>query len=200
MKQIYILTVITLVGFLSCNSNKQTSNQDIKLEHIRKVIQESGFVKLPLIFDASDDNSLKANYSVDLESNDTLIFGKDIYDIIGFLPDTSDFYGVLFHTIGDMLYPTILTIDKKGNKIDRKIIYVALCAGQAEMYVASCYDSVWIYSDLKIKSISKVIGTIETEDSIPQTLNICNIRTLSGLIDRNGEISLKSSDIIDCNE
>jgi hypothetical protein len=200
MIQRFILIALILVGLLSCNTTKQTSNKDIKIEHIRKVIQVSGFVKLPLIFDASIDNSLKSNYSVDFESNDTLIFDRDIYDIIGFLPDTSDYYGILFHTIGDMLYPTILTIDKKGNKIDRKIIYVTLCAGQAAMDVASCYDSVWIYSDLKIESISKVIGTIETEDSIPQTLNICNIRTLKGLIDRNGRISLKSSDIIDCNE
>jgi hypothetical protein len=200
MIQRFILIALIFVGFLSCNTIKQTSNKDIKIEHIRKVIQVSGFVKLPLIFDASIDNSLKSNYSVDFESNDTLIFDRDIYDIIGFLPDTSDYYGILFHTIGDMLYPTILTIDKKGNKIDRKIIYVTLCAGQAAMDVASCYDSVWIYSDLKIRSISKVIGTIETEDSIPQTLNICNIRTLKGLIDRNGRISLKSSDIIDCNE
>jgi len=200
MKQRLLITLI-FIGLISCKSSKQTVKepQEIKLEQIRKVIQKTGFVTLPLIFDANIDNSLKSNYSVDFKSNDSLIFESDIWNIIGFLPDTTDYFAFLFHTVGDMLYPTIMTIDKKGNKIDRQIICATGCAGHAAVDVSSCYDSVWINNDLKMKSISKVIGTVETEDSIPQTLNICNMRILDGMIEKNGTIKVKDSDLIDCN-
>ena len=200
MKQ-RLLIILIFIGLISCNSSKQTVKepQEIKLEQIRKVIQKTGFVTLPLIFDANIDNSLKSNYKVDFKSNDSLIFESDIWNIIGLLPDTTDYFAFLFHTVGDMLYPTIMTIDKKGNKIDRQIICAAGCAGHTMLEVSSCYDSVWIHNDLKIKSISKVIGTVETDDSIPQTLNICNMRILDGLIEKNGKIKIKNSDLIDCN-
>lgn len=200
MKQRLLITLI-LIGLISCNSSKQTLKepQEIKLEQIRKVIQKTGFVTLPLIFDANIDNSLESNYKVDFKSNDSLIFESDIWSIIGFLPDTTDYFAFLYHTVGDMLYPTIMTIDKNGNKIDRQIICAAGCAGHTMLEVSSCYDSVWIYNDLKIKSISKVIGTVDTEHSIPQTLNICNMRILDGMIEQNGKIKLKNSDLIDCN-
>ena len=196
-----VIIILIFIGLISCNSSKQTLKepQEIKLEQIRKAIQKAGFVTLPLTFDANIDNSLKSNFDVDFKSNDSLIFESDIWSIVGFLPDTTDYFAFIFHTVGDMLYPTIMTIDKKGNKIDRQIICAAGCAGHAAVDVSSCYDSVWIYDDLKLKSISKVIGTVETEDSIPQTLNICNMRILDGLIEENGKIKLKESDLIDCN-
>jgi len=191
---------LILTGLLSCKSSRHARDhrQDIKLEHIQRVIQKSGFVILPLTFDANINSSLKRNYNVDLKSNDSLIFDKDTYSIVGFLPDTAEYYAILFHTVGDMLYPTIMTIDKKGNKIDRKIICTAGCAGYAALEVTSCYDSVWIYNDLKIKSISKVIGTVDTEDSIPKTIDICNIRKTEGSIDKSGKINLQNSGIIIC--
>jgi hypothetical protein len=197
-----LLIILALIGILSCNSSKHTQGQshDIKLEQVKTIIQQSGFVKLPLTFDANLDNSLKSNYNVDLKSIDSLIFDSDINSIVGFLPDTAEFYAFLFHTVGDMLYPTIMTIDKNGNKIDRQIICAAGCAGHAALEVTSCYDSVWIYNDLKIKSISKVIGTVDTEDSIPKTLIICNMRIVDGMIDLSGKINLKKSDLINCND
>jgi len=200
MKQTIFITFI-FIGLISCSPSKQNIKepQEVKLEQIRKVIQKTGFVSLPLIFDANIDNSLESNYSVDFKSNDSLIFESDIWNIIGFLPDTTDYFAFLFHTVRDMLYPTIMTIDKKCNKIDRQIICADGCAGHAAVDVSSCYDSVWIYADLKIKSISRVIGTVETEDTIPQTLNICNMRILEGLIEKSGEIKVKSSDLLDCN-
>jgi len=196
-----LLIILFFIGLISCNSSKQTVKepQEIKLEQIRNVIQKTGFVILPLIFDANIDGTLKSDYKVDFKSNDSLIFESDIWSIVGFLPDTTDYFAFLFYTVGDMLYPTIMTIDKKGNKIDRQIICAAGCAGHTVLEVSSCYDSVWISKDLKIKSISKVIGTVITEDSIPQTLNICNMRQLTGFIDKNGKIKTKDSELIDCN-
>ena len=157
-----ILIILISICLQSCNSSKHTQEQslDVRVEQIQMVINKSGFVKLPLVFDANNDNSLKSTYNVDFKSNDSLIFDSDIYNIVGFLPDTTLYYAFLFHTVGDMLYPTIMTLDKKGNKIDRQIISAMGCAGHAAIDVTSCYDSIWIYSDLKIKSFSKVTGKI----------------------------------------
>lgn len=201
MKQKRFLILFIFSGLISCNLAKQAEKQphEIKLEQIKKVIQRSGFVKLPLAFDANNDESLRSNYVVDINSNDSLIFDSDIFSIVGFLPDTTEYYAILFHTVGDMLYPTIMVMDKKGNKIARQIISASGCAGLAALDILSCYDSVWVYNDLKIKAISKVIGTVEIEDSIPQTIDICNKRILEGLIEKNGKIKIKTSDLIDCN-
>jgi len=193
---------ILAICLISCDSPRLTnkSPQELKIEQIQKVIKKSGFIKLPLIFDANTDNSLKFNYDVDFKGNDSLIFDEDIYRIVGFFPDTTNYYACLFHSVGDMLYPTIMTIDKKGNKIDRQIICAAGCADQTVVEVSSCYDSVWISNDLRINSISKVVGTVLTDDSIPETLKICNMKKLDGFIDKIGKINVKESDLIDCNE
>lgn len=195
--------LIFLISICSACSNSdkkiQKNLQNTKIEQIRIVIKKSGFIKLPLIFDANIDNSLKSNYDVEFKGNDSLIFKNGISRIVGFLPDTTNYYSFLFHSVGDMLYPTIMTLDKKGNEIDRQIICAAGCAGQTVVEVSSCYDSVWISYDLKINSISKVIGTVIAEDSIPKTLKICNMRKVDGFIDKSGKIMLNKSDLIDCN-
>jgi len=145
------------------------------------------------------ENSLKINYNTDFKGNDSLIFDKDIYNIIGTLPDTSNYYAFLFPSIGDKLFPTIITFDKLGNKIDRQIICVSCCSGQASIDVISCYDSVIVTEDLRITSKCKLVGTVETEDSIPMTLNICNERRLNGNLTKQGKIILSDSELIDCN-
>ncbi len=199
LKGFYILLFSTCL--FSCNSNRQIveSINDVKLKHIRFVIKESGFVELPLKYSSDMENSLKSNYTVDFNGNDSLIFEKDIHNIIGAFPDTSDYYAFLFPTIGDMLYPTIITFDKFGNQIDRQIICVSCCSGQASVDVSSCYDSVIVTKDLSITSRCQVIGTVETDDSIPNTLNICNERSLNGNLNKQGKIILSEIKITDCN-
>ena len=169
-------------------------------EQIQYVISKSGFIKLPLEFDASIETALKSNYSIDRTTNDTLLFDEGIYDIVGFLPDTTDYYAFLHLTVGDMLYPTITTMDKNWQKIDEKIICTGGCAGHLQLLVTSCYDSVWIYPDLKIKSVSRVTGTVEIDDTASQVLKICNMSILDGFIDKDGKIEIDRSDLIDCNE
>lgn len=197
-----VLILLIFTGFISCNpgSKEQKQPHDLKSEQIQMVIKKSGFVELPLVFDANNENSLKRKYDVDFRGNDSLVFDKDVWNIIGFLPDTAEFYAFLFNSVGDMLYPTLVTLDKKGNKIDRQVICAGGCAGHAALDVISCYDSVWIYPDLKIKSISKVTGTVDTEDAILKTFNICNMRILDGFIETSGKIKLKDSELIDCSD
>jgi hypothetical protein len=189
------LAVVAVLLFASsCKDDDKAKRQMIS-----NIIKESGFIKLPLAFNVDYDVSLKLNYRVNHKSNDTLLLEGVIDGIIGFLPDTTNYYAFLYYTIGDMLAPTIRTMDKNWQKIDNKEICTYGCAGHLALNVRSCYDSVWIYRDLKIKSISKVVGTVEIEDdSTSQVLNICNMRLLDGLIDKNGKIDIEKSDVIDC--
>ena len=174
--------------------------KDIKVNHIRNLISTIGFVNLPVSIDNNIENSLIDAYNVNLNGLDTLVFDKDVYSVVGFFPDTTDYYAFLFHTVGDMLFPTIMTISKEGDKIDRQIICAGGCAGHASLDIISCYDSVVVYNDLRIASTSRVIGTVEMEDTIPQILDVCNEITVSGHINRNGQIVLKESGILNCDE
>jgi hypothetical protein len=195
--------IISILSFslLSCSFTNKTkiSTEDEKGRHIRMILQQTGFIKLPLIFDANNENALKETYRIDRKCLDSIIFDDDMFDIVGFLPDTSLYFAILFNTVGDMLYPTIITIDKAGRKIDRQIISTTACAGNVAVDVISCYDSVWILNDLQVFSRSKVVGTVETEDSIPQVLKICNSENLTGSIARTGKIRISRSKKIDCN-
>jgi len=172
----------------------EIEKQETINERIIKVINKIGFIELPLIFDASNDYEFKNYYSVNHNSSDTLLFRYGIFDIVGFLPDTTYFYAFLYLEVRDMLYPTIVSMDKSWRKIDEKIICTMGCLISPLVDVTSCYDSVWVYEDLKIKSISKIVGTIELEDSISQVLNICNLRILDGYIDKNGKIIISESE------
>jgi len=203
----FIAILLFTFGFINCNNRqnktvseqnakdeqvqyKTSSEQNIKYEQIKYLINKSEFIKLPLIFDAKNENALKVNYLTDLTSNDTLLF-KSRYDIVGFLPDTSNYYSFLYLRIGDMLYPTIVTMDKSWKKIDEKIICTMGCLISPLVDLISCYDSVWIYENFKIKSISEIVGTIEIEeDSISQISNIYDKRILNGHIDINGNINI----------
>ena len=193
--KIWLIIIICLCLF-ACKNHKQNPIY----EQIQYVITKSGFIELPLVFDASIESALKSNYKINRTSNDSLLFEQEIYDIIGFLPDTTNYYAFLHLAVGDMLYPTIITMDKKWQKIDEKVICTTGCLVHPFMNVTSCYDSVWVYQDLKFKSISRLIGTFEIdEDSTSQVWNICNIRILDGFIAKNGKIEIKESDLTDCN-
>jgi hypothetical protein len=197
----FFLIILIFVCFFSCKTVHKTEKESNIHEQIQYVIEKSGFIKLPLEFDANIETDLKSTYSVNRNSNDTLLFENGIFDIIGFLPDTMNYYAFLYFSIGDMLTPTIRTMDKNWRKIDEKFISIGACAGYVELDVTSCYDSVCIYKDLKIKSVSKVVGTVEIdEDSTSQILDICNMRVLEGFIDKYGKINHKKSGIIDCNK
>jgi len=200
MMKYKLITILIIILISSCVSRKEKNTQEIKIEYIQELVNKIGFIELPLVFDANNENALKSIHFINMKGKDSLLFDNTVERIIGFLPDTSKYYAIMFYEVGDMLYPSIMTIDKTGNKIGREIICAAGCAGHAVVEISSCYDSVWIQKNLKIKSISKVIGIVETEDSIPQTIKICNKTIVEGLINENGLIKINRSELIDCTD
>ena len=196
-----LFLLLIFFSFNNCNEQPKTL-QDVKKEKIKNVIKECEFLELPIVLNANSDywDNYSHKYKVNYKSTDSLIFDSDLFEIYGILPDTLFYYAFLTHSIGDMIYPTIFTIDKSGNKIDRRIICTGGCAGHAAIDITSCYDSVWLHKDLKIKSISKVVGTVETEGSIQRTINICNKTIVEGFINESGHIKLNRSELIDCSD
>ena len=200
MKPRLILFIIVLFCISFCTPRKQTKQlSEIKKEHLKNLIKKSGFIKLPLSFDAISNGYSGCSCEINHKGSDSLIFDKDIFEICGFLPDTSNYYSFLFNGACDMACPTIITLDKNGNKIDRKIIVVGTGCYGSPIDAKSCYDSVWIYNDLTIKSESRVVGTI-INPSTNKEEDICNMEKLEGYIDRTGKIYIKKSGIILCDD
>src|SRR5688572_3134579 len=107
-------TFLTLIILTSCG--QQSNKQELsKAEHLRTLIKKIGFQKLPYTYDLSKSIT-NAKYSVDMNSMDTIFFDSGSFG--GVLPDTTNFYCILFYQAGDSMYPFLSTFDKKGNIID----------------------------------------------------------------------------------
>lgn len=113
----------------------------------------------------------------------------------GVLPDTSNFYSILYYQTGDLIYPFISTFDKQGNLIDEENIGIGYCGGLT-IDLDTCVDRVTINQRLEIESFYKAIGT--AEDSTGQELKICNSITGKGTIKADGQIEILKSELKDC--
>jgi hypothetical protein len=201
MRQIIIITFSISFLIASCRSPKRSHDnlQILKIEQIRRIIKVTNFIQLPLKFDANQDNQANLKYHVDQKGLDSLLFDSDLFDTYGCFVDTTTFFAFLANSVGDMLYPTIITFDKQGNRIDRKMIATANCLVNPRYDVKSCFDSVFIRTDLTFYSFSKFIGSIASEDSSPEIFDVCNQKELNGEILKNGQILIKEGQTIDCN-
>ncbi|MCL2131566.1 MAG: hypothetical protein FWH36_03790 [Lentimicrobiaceae bacterium] len=197
MRKIVIILVFALIASSCGQATKKTEKQRSKYEQIQFVIEKSGFIRLPLSFCPGLDYALPNHYYVNLKSNDTLLFDR-VYDIVGFLSDTTNYYAFLHLPIGNYSHPTIVTMDKNWQKIDEKIICVN-CEEYDKLDI-SCYGTVEIFEGLKFESIFKIVEIAEIEDSIPQFFEICNRIILEGFIDTNGMINIKESGLRNCDE
>lgn len=193
MKQITKLILILILT--SCgNSNKDKTAT--KVDYIKTLIKKVGFQELPYSHDLMKDKE-EYKYNVDRNSMDTLFFDDLNGHIIGVLPDTSKYYCFLYFGVGDVLYPCLTTIDKKGNKIDNKSICIGQCAGVMIDY-DTCIDRVTIEKDLTINMFYKLHGFVEREDNITKVDTICNQMIWTGRITKNGKIEVKETELESC--
>ena len=126
---------------------------------------------------------------------DTLFF--DSGSLGGVLPDTTSFYCILYYQVGDSLYPFLTTIDKDGNVIDNAPIGIGHCRGLL-IDIESCVDQVTINRDLSIELFYKVVGSADTNDSIPKTVRICNQILGTGRVTKEGKIEIKKGELEQC--
>jgi hypothetical protein len=188
-------TILTLITFISCGQRGKISTTD-RVEYIRTLIKKVGVIQLPYDYDMVK-RDIHSKYSVDKNSMDTLFFDDFNGSIEGVLPDTSNYFGFIYYKVGDSLYPFLTTIDKKGKIIDRQSIGIGACGGLA-IDVDSCVDKVSINEKLEIDMFYKMRGTADTNDSIPQTVKICNWISGKGKITKDGKIEIRRGELEVC--
>lgn len=183
----------------ACVQNQKKYAIPTKKSQLIQVIKKVGFLKLPLSFEVLPDG-LDVKYVIDPSGSDSLIKSLGIFRICGFLPDTSFYYSVIYnYPCSAYPCPQLMTINKEGNIISTEEIDAHPGCIDTPIESTTCYDSVWIDEDLKIRSISKVIGTIY-DTSTKKDEYICNMRKLEGFIDKNGKIIVNQSDVIVCKD
>ena len=198
MKEKLLASVLTfLFLFQACALNQNIKTLPNKKQQLIQLINKIGFLKLPLSFEVLP-NGLNVKYVVDPKGADSIFISQGIFRICGFLPDTSYYYSVVFnYPCSAYPCPHIMTLDKNGNKISIEKIDADPGCVDTPIESTSCYDSVWIGPDNRIRSISKVIGKIYIE-STKKDEDICNMRKLDGFIEKNGKIHTNLSDVILC--
>lgn len=134
---------------------------------------------------------------IDKHSPDTLFFDDFNGSIGGLLPDTSNYFGFIYYKVGDSTYPFLLTVDKQGKIIDRQSIGLGLCGGLA-VDIESCIDSVSINEKLEIEMLYKMTGTVETNDSVPKEIKICNWISAEGKVNIQGKIEITKGKLAVC--
>jgi len=187
------LVLVTLMLLAACG--QKDSNQEVdKVEHLKNLMHKIGFVKLPFTYDIAR-SKIESTYSVDHNSPDTLFFDSGQFQ--GVLPDTTNFYCILYYQSGDSLYPFLTTIDKSGNVIDTQNIGIGYCGG-LPTGVDHCIDQVTIGEDMSLHLLYHATGT-RTDDSTHQTTKICNKILGTGAITGKGKIEITKTETDDCN-
>jgi hypothetical protein len=163
----------------------------------RTLYLKIGFVKLPFQYDLTKDNKA-ANYLITEKSSDTLFFDAAHYQIIGILPDTTDYIGVLYFEQGDGLYPSLITFNKNGVKIDDKRLCYFECA-DIDCSVDSCSSNLILQRTMDFEYQLKITtsGCDSKGHKISGTSN-CVIKRSTGHVLKNGRIMI-SEKKVKCN-
>jgi hypothetical protein len=183
----------TLFLLTTCGQ-KETRKEIDKVGHLKNLMKKIGFIKLPFTYDVAS-SKIDSKYSMDHNSMDTLFFDSGQFQ--GVLPDTTNFYCILFYQTGDSLYPFLTTIDKSGNVIDTQNIGIGYCRGLLSD-IDHCIDQVTIKEDMGLDLLFKATGTTEN-DSTHQTIKICDTIVGTGKVNEKGKIEITKTEMEDCN-
>ena len=147
-------------------NEKTTKLVDNQLRHqeLLKLLNRIGFIELPYIANYPT-NSLKKNVFNCSQEKISLL--KDFYgnhiEMIGFIPDTTNFYAILYITLETTQVPNLITFDKQGTLIDRKAITEEnswLFPG----YIIKCEEYTRIEKDLTLNYFFMMIHDYESFD------------------------------------
>lgn len=198
MKNLFrILFIVTIVSSCHLKADKKYNRDLSKIDRIDSILDSIGFISLPFVanFDTTIKNTYRLNASNDLDTILIKDFSRlgDVY-LIGFLPDTTDFYAILFLGIAAVSNPGLITFDKTGTKISSEFITEENCL----IYVGDilyCCEYTQINSDLTLKYVYKSIVIQEKADMTSDTIFTHIIR--NGKIRNNGILDLGRFDTIE---
>src|SRR5262249_3560702 len=116
----------------SCGTKTQPTLNNKKPEidksiYFHQMISRMNTVALPYKHNLSKDKEITGSFKYDISGYDTLFLYSTEQQVIGMLPDTSHFFGILYFVAGDDLIPSLVTFDHKGNRIDNQMIATLSC-------------------------------------------------------------------------
>ncbi|MFZ6012591.1 MAG: hypothetical protein ACOYXT_19765 [Bacteroidota bacterium] len=120
--------------------------------------------------------------------------GGDPY-MVGFLPDTSRYYGIVFYAVAAAAIPGIITIDKQGQRISVEYLTNESCADLVAIY---CREFTTINPDLTLNYYSKLLFESDLTKDTSDTL--CTQYVRRGKITTTGVIELGTMETIDCSK
>jgi hypothetical protein len=190
MKKLGILIPLFLI--FACGSNLVNNDDALlkkKLNTIRDWINSTRILSLPmtLYFDSTVQNThrLMFNESDSIFANDFKNAGGDVY-LIGFLPDTSKYFGVIFNSVAAVHNPGIITFTKDGEYINLELLTKEKCVNYGRKFF--CDEHTTISKDLKLSYYYKSLEEHDKPDMTYDT--ICEIIESQGLIKDNGKVEL----------
>jgi len=163
--------ILLIVTIWSCNLDRNKNNK-IKIskrDRILTIKDSIGFISLPYIAEFNPTN--KSTYRI---TGVDSIFRKDfsrlgdVY-LVGFLPDTTKYYCILFTGVAAVGNPGLITFDKKGNKISSELITEENCL----IYVGDilfCKEYSLINPDMTLEYEYRSIVVQEKSDLTSDTI------------------------------
>lgn len=124
--------------------------------------------------------------TTDPQSADTLFLKSAYVTCYGLLPDTTEYYGIIWQATADFDPPFLTTFTKSGEIIDEAGLYVGQC--DVSDCEKSCSETITINRSYELFSVDTVMLT--TCDSIGTILKK-SVFYKSGKVERSGRIRIE---------
>ena len=183
---IYLLVILLLA---SCRQNRKTNATDYpsNFKAFKTFIQKFNILQIPIAYNTSCyDPDSASSVKLDMDNDSIFIDYLGPAVTIGLLPDTTNFYAVIYCTAAACYMPTLAVFTKKGERLS--IEQISHGCGTDQGY--RCFDSLFIHSMTDIKS--KMIEDKYQIDSVGNP--ILNTITRSITID---EFSINGKGLIE---
>lgn len=190
---------LAMLAFLisGCQSEPNVSKDAVPPFYLRNLMDSVGAIQLPFKYNMVDEDK-PPGYVLTAKPKD-LLFSSYGGIVFGYLPDTSNFYGMLHLDIGDDFYPILSTYQKDGARIDRRSVGLGNCAGLGVDY-EFCLEDLSIDEKLNISSSYCAKLLLESKEDYTIIDTLINEEHGKGRIDKQGKIWIKESGILEVNE
>ena len=188
---------MTALFLLSCNSLKtEKETSTTPSDTFRLFLKKFKIIELPFVYrnvDFKGNFDLDKMQSIDAKSNDTLFVKTDYSEGIkcfGILPDTSNFFSLIYFYPADSYYPQLITYDKKGKQIDQTPLIVNGCGSGCGLQY--CSETGIINKDLSIFCADTLVWEYfcdSLSEPIPNS-DIIWINSKTGKLTNNGKLKM----------
>jgi len=140
-----MILVATLLPSCSRLRNKNHLADDRTLT-IKDFLNKIKFIPVGYTYDLSLQDSENCYEASKIDS----LYFPEYISVIGYLPDTSKYYNILYLEPGDDLYPSLKVFSKSGKILDYQSIAYGDCAsGDCEL--DSCFSSIRVINKSSIE-------------------------------------------------